>query len=215
MRNPGLKKYLPLAALVFWCAGPAAASLVSGDKELVRLTKDSPAELTAGGKSLFLSNEPELAAELSAGTTQTAKLGFYSGLAKEQWAWLAPEFEVWRFNGQLIGISTGMPAPVLFNQPISPDTLSALHVYRISDRTGQSLNEDIAFSTTSFDWVNNRLDILPSTGDWEYNSMYSVSVGTSVLSEDGVPMDALDFDFETQFKYDQGNVVKPIQGNDT
>ena len=190
---------------------------MSGDKELVRLTKDSPAAMisASGAKSLFFSSEPELAAELSAGTTQTAKLGFYSGLAKEQWAWLSAEFEAWRFNGQLIGISTGMPAPVRFNQPISPGTLSALYVYRISDRTGQSLNENIAFSTTSFDWVNNRLDILPSTGSWEYNSIYSVSVGTGVLSEDGVPANALDFNFETQFKYDEGNVIKPISGNDT
>ncbi|MCX5785010.1 MAG: hypothetical protein NTX59_04930 [Elusimicrobia bacterium] len=36
-----------------------------------------------------------------------------------------------------------------------------------------------------------------------------------MLSEDGVPVNSLDFNFETQFKYDQGNVVRPIQGNDT
>ncbi|MCX5785009.1 MAG: hypothetical protein NTX59_04925 [Elusimicrobia bacterium] len=115
MRNCDLKKYLLFAVLAFWCAGPAAASLTSGDKELVRLTKDSPSALTSGDKSLFISNEPTLAAELSSGTAKTAKIGFYSGLAKEQWAWLAPEFDAWRYKGQLIGISTGMPAPLLFN----------------------------------------------------------------------------------------------------
>ncbi len=214
MRNHDLKKYLSFSILIL-CAVPAAALFMSGNRELVRLTKDSPAGLAAGEKTLFLSSEPELAVDLSSGTTQIVKFGFYSGLAKEQWAWLAPEFEAWRFKGQLIGISTGMPVPVLFNQPLSPATLSALRVYRISGRTGQSLSENIAFSTSSFDWINDRLDILPSTGSWEYNSIYSVSLGTGVLSEDGVPVNALDFDFETQFKYDQGNVVKPIQGNDT
>ena len=209
-----LKKYLFLAALLFWFTSPVSSS-VSGSRELVRLTKDSPAALTAGGKSLFLAVETALAEELSAGTTQAMKIGFYCGLAKEQWAWLAPEFEAWRFNGALIGISTGMPAPVLFNQAISPGTLSELRVSRTSDHTGQSLNEEIAFSTASFDWTDNRLNILPSTGSWEYNSTYNISVGTAVLSEDGVPVNALDFDFMTQFKYDEGNVIKPIEGNDT
>ena len=80
MSAPGFKKHLSLAALVFWCAGPAAASLVSGDKELVRLTKDSPAALTLGDKSLFFTSEPEVAAPLSNGGAE-AKVGFYSGLA--------------------------------------------------------------------------------------------------------------------------------------
>ena len=145
----GRKQYFLLIALVFLYAGPAAAALASGSKELVRLTKDSPTALTAGGKSLFFSGEPELVAELSSGTTR-ALIGFYSELAKEQWAWLSPEFEAWRFKEQLIGISTGMPAPLLFSQPVLLDTLSALRVYRIRNRAGHSLNEEIVFSTVSY-----------------------------------------------------------------
>ena len=168
--SPWLIRHILLAAIISWYAGPASASLVSGVRELVRLTKDSPVTMSAGSKSLFFSSEPGFAAELSAGTTQTAKLGFYCGLSKEQWSWLAPEFELWRFNGQLIGISTGMPAPVLFNQAISPATLPELRAYRTSDRTGQSLIEAIAFSTAAYDYTDNRLNILPSTGSREYNS---------------------------------------------
>ena len=210
----GRKQYFLLIALVFLYAGPAAAALASGSKELVRLTKDSPTALTAGSKSLFFSGEPELVAELSSGTAR-ALIGFYSELAKEQWAWLSPEFEAWRFKGQLIGISTGMPAPLLFSQPVLLDTLSALRVYRIRNRAGHSLNEEIVFSTVSYDGENNRLAIFPSTTSWEYNSIYRVDVSTGVLSEDGVPAVALDFTFATRFKYDQNNVVKTVQTGDT
>ena len=215
---PGLKKYLPLAALVFLCSGPAAASFVLGSQELLRLTGGSSGGLTNGDKTLFFSNEPEVyAAPLLAGGAEV-KVGFYSELAKERWAWLASEFEVWRFpavTGQLIGISTGMSAPVLFNRTISTDTLSTMRITRISDRTGQSLNENIAFSTASYDPVNYRFELLPSTGSWEYNSIYSVSLGTGVLSEEGVPVNSFDFNFVTRYKYYGDTVVRPIQGNDT
>lgn len=195
---------LALFALAFLLAAASAgraAVMSAGNLELSRAGDDGgggPAFTSGTAYSLaFALGQPGGAGLMTAGAFSVSA-GFYGGSGAgglggsgSGGIGLAggncPSAGLRRVGDVLLGLPYTQAVCAEFDRMMLPATLySALSLARVRASDGEALDLPVAVSP-AYDQAGRRLEVSPGT-NWASNSLYRLSVSTSALDQDGVPL---------------------------